>query len=287
MKTIAQISDLHFGRTDPAIVEGLLADLAGLDLRFIIVSGDLTQAARVSEFEEAHAFLARLPVPYLVIPGNHDVPPVNIVERFAAPFRRYRRWIAQDICPTYRDGDVAICGINTARRFRWKLNWALGSISGKQITMVEQFFSGMADDVFKILVTHHPFLPPPDTPAEDLAAHAREAIPVFERCGVDLIVSGHLHRAYTGEVGGQSRAVHRSILVAQASTATSTRVRGEPNPFNIIQYEGKRVGLGARVWKDGQFQPQPVAWFEKHADRWEKLGPEAEKTPEAAEPPET
>ena len=280
MKTIAQISDLHFGRTDPLVVEGLLSDLAALRPDFIVVSGDLTQAARIGEFRQAHDFLARLPVPYLVIPGNHDVPPVNILERFIAPFARYRRWIAPDICPTHVEEGLAIIGVNTARRFRWKLNWALGSISKTQIARVGSFFAAFGEDTLKIVVTHHPFLPPPDTPKEDLAAHAEQAIPVFERAGVDLILSGHLHRAYTGEIGGgQPRATHRSILVAQASTATSTRVRGEPNAYNLIQFEGKRVGLRSRVWQGSRFADHPTAWFKKEADRWERITPAAQAVP--------
>ena len=159
------------------------------------------------------------------------------------------------------------------------LNWALGSISKSQIRRVEAFFKAFGDDVLKIVVTHHPFLPPPDTPREDLAAHAAEAIPVFEGCGVDLILSGHLHRAYTGEVGGQGRAVHRSILVAQASTATSTRVRGEPNAYNVIYYEGKRLGLGTRIWDGTAFVPHDTAWFEKAGGRWEPVTEAARETP--------
>jgi 3',5'-cyclic AMP phosphodiesterase CpdA len=277
MKTIAQISDLHFGRTDPAVVAALLQDLRAVQPHFIVVSGDLTQAARPAEFEAARSFLDKLPAPSLVIPGNHDVPPVNIIERFIRPFDRYRRWIAQDICPTHVEPGLAIAGINTARRFRWKLNWALGSISNAQIQHVETFFQPFGEDTLKIVVTHHPFLPPPDTPQEDLAAHAARAIPVFERCGVDLILSGHLHRAYTGETGG--RALHRSILVAQASTATSTRVRGEPNAYNIVQYQGKRLGLGVRVWDGKGFAAHETAWFEKENGRWMPLTETAKDVP--------
>ncbi len=279
MKTIAQISDLHFGRTDPEIVTALLDDLRAEQPHFIVVSGDLTQTAKPAEFEAAHLFLGKLPSPYLVIPGNHDVPPVNIVERFTRPFARYRRWIAQDLCPNHVEPGLAIAGVNTARRLRWKLNWALGSISKSQIARVEAFFRRFGDDVLKIVVTHHPFLPPPDTPQEDLAAHAAQAIPVFEACGVDLILSGHLHRAYTGDLGGQGRAIHRSILVAQASTATSTRVRGEPNAYNVIHYEGRRLGLGTRVWDGKTFVPHDTAWFEKSNGQWLPVTQAAKETP--------
>jgi 3',5'-cyclic AMP phosphodiesterase CpdA len=268
MKTLAHISDLHFGRTDPLVVEGLLADLAAAQPHLIIVSGDLTQKAQHREFRAAKDFLDRLPAPYLVIPGNHDVPPVNIIERFLAPFARYRRFIQPDICPSFEEPDLAVLGINTARRFRWRWNWALGSISKAQIARVAEFFGGMPDTTFKILVTHHPFLAPPDTPHEDLAAHASEAIPVFEAAGVDLILSGHLHRGYRGEVNGQKPGLHRSVLVLQAATATSTRLRHEPNAYNHILLEGRKVGFRVRSWDGARFTGEATSWFEKESDRW-------------------
>ena len=41
MRRLAQISDLHFGCTDPAVVEGLVADLRDARPDLIIISGDL------------------------------------------------------------------------------------------------------------------------------------------------------------------------------------------------------------------------------------------------------
>ena len=82
MKTLAHISDLHFGRTDPERVKGLEDELARARPDLVVVSGDLVQRARVSHFIAARAFLDRLPFPYLVIPGNHDIPVFNPLKRF-------------------------------------------------------------------------------------------------------------------------------------------------------------------------------------------------------------
>ena len=206
------------------------------------------------------------------------MPPVNIVERFLAPFARYRRFIQEDICPDYCEEGLAVLGINTARRFRWRWNWALGSISKAQIARVAAFFRDIPDTTFKIVVTHHPFLAPPDTPHEDLAAHAAEAIPVFEAAGVDLILSGHLHRGYRGQVSAsdlQQPGLHRSVLVVQASTATSTRLRQEPNAYNSILLDGTKVGFQVRSWDGMRFNGLDTAWFEKAEDRWLTLNGEA------------
>src|SRR4051812_49132077 len=87
MRTIAHLSDLHFGKTDPAVVEGLVADLAEHKPNLLVVSGDFTQRARRGQYEQAAAFLRRLPTPQLVVPGNHDIPQYDwaFIPRFLTP----------------------------------------------------------------------------------------------------------------------------------------------------------------------------------------------------------
>src|SRR6185503_12471780 len=101
MRTIAHISDVHFGRTDPAVVEGLIKDLSEREPSLLVVSGDFTQRARERQYAAAAAFLKRLPAPQLVVPGNHDIPLFDIVRRFFFPLARYRRHITADLRPAY------------------------------------------------------------------------------------------------------------------------------------------------------------------------------------------
>src|SRR5947199_6327008 len=89
MRTLAHISDLHFGRHDERAVEALLASLDYHRPDLVVVSGDFTQRARSSEFEMARAFLARVAAPKLIVPGNHDVPLYDVVGRFLAPLTKY------------------------------------------------------------------------------------------------------------------------------------------------------------------------------------------------------
>ena len=116
MKTIAHISDVHFGREDPEIVAGLLASVERAKPDVVVVSGDLTQRAKKRQFRAARAFLRELPkVPQIVVPGNHDVSTTNLFERAIRPLARYRRYITEDMNPFYEDDEVAIAGLNTVR----------------------------------------------------------------------------------------------------------------------------------------------------------------------------
>ena len=87
MRTIVHLSDLHFGRTDDALLTPLASVIAKLAPDLIAVSGDLTQRARTAEFQAARAFLDRLPKPQIIVPGNHDVPLHNVFTRFIATAR--------------------------------------------------------------------------------------------------------------------------------------------------------------------------------------------------------
>jgi 3',5'-cyclic AMP phosphodiesterase CpdA len=268
MRKLAHISDLHFGRIDEAVVEALLADLHSLGPDLIVVSGDLTQRGHRHQFRAARAFLDRFEAPYLVVPGNHDIPGVNMLARFAAPFARYQRYIERDMRPLHLDAEIAVLGLNTARPVGPHWNWSHGRINSAQIAHARSVFEPLGDEVFKVVVTHHPFLPPPDAPETKLVGRASLALRTFEGCGVDLLLAGHLHRGYHGDVRTHHAAIKRSILVAQASTATSTRLRNEPNAYNVIEVDGERVGFGVRVWDGALFRYRASGRFVRRDGHW-------------------
>src|SRR3546814_17782305 len=90
-------SDLHFGKTDALLIEPLRDELLRAAPDLVVVSGDLTLAARNREFAEAASFLRDLPASCFVVPGTHDIPSYQAMERFIEPFRRWRRHIGPDM----------------------------------------------------------------------------------------------------------------------------------------------------------------------------------------------
>lgn len=266
MKTLAHISDLHFGRIDHAVVEGLLGDLMERKPDLVVISGDLVQRARRRHFEEARAFLERLPFPYLVVPGNHDIPVYNVVRRFTDPFRYYKRYITHDLSPFHVDDEIAVLGLNTARSVI--LDFSHGRINRSQIERIAEVFGDLPPHVFKVLFTHHPFLPPPDAPGTRLVGRHKPALSALEACGVDLLLAGHLHRAYSGDIMSFHTQVARSILVAQASTATSTRLRNEANAYNLITIAQPHITFEVRAWEGAAFTGGLVSRYRRREHLW-------------------
>lgn len=269
MKRIAHISDLHFGRIDPAVVDGLLMDLVRIVPDLVVISGDLVQRARTSHFRAARAFLERLPFPFLAVPGNHDIPVFNLLKRFSDPYRLYRRFISHDLSPFHIDSEVAVLGLNTSRSVI--ANFSQGRINLDQIARVRDVFETLPPHVFRIVFTHHPFLPPPDAPRTRLVGRAKIALAALQSCGVDLLLAGHLHRAYHGDITSFHAEIARSILVAQASTATSTRLREEPNAYNVITVNPQSVGFEVRSWRGDAFETATRAAFERRDAVWRPI----------------
>src|SRR5215216_1158767 len=94
MRTIAHISDLHFGRHSLLAARSLSEQLSKMRIDLVVISGDLTQRARRVEFEAAREFLTNINQPRLVVPGNHDIPLFNVLDRFLKPTVKYDRYIS-------------------------------------------------------------------------------------------------------------------------------------------------------------------------------------------------
>jgi 3',5'-cyclic AMP phosphodiesterase CpdA len=243
MRTIVHLSDVHFGRIEPALVGELSAAITRLSPDLLAVSGDLTQRARRSEFAAARAFLDALPFPRLVVPGNHDVPLYNVLTRFVMPLRRYTRAITSDLSPVFRDDEVIVVGVNTARSF----TVGEGKINERQVDEIVRHLSGAPPGLIRIVVTHHPFDLPEGVREERLLGRAAMAMAKLAAAGADLFLAGHLHISHIGHTAERYRIAGHSALVVQAGTV-STRSRGEQPSFNVLRVHRPRIAVQRLVW---------------------------------------
>ena len=274
MRTIAHISDLHFDRIDPPVLEGLVRDIASRGQPTLLVcSGDFTQRARDGQYARAAAYMRRLPGPQLVVPGNHDIPLYNLFRRFFFPLTRYARHITRDLRPSHQDEELLVVGINSARPWTWHWRgfWKDGAISEEQLLDVELRAANLPPDVFKVVVTHHPFIPPPGERPHGIVHGAIRALDEMEKSGIDMLLAGHLHMGYSGDVRTHFEAAKRSVLSVQAGTATSTRRRGEPNAYNWITINNKDdVIIDVRAWDGAQFRTHTVTSFTRSDGVWKR-----------------
>lgn len=275
MITILHVSDLHFGGPYlPDVGEALLRAAHSVEPDIVVASGDFTQRAKEEEFAQARAYLDRLPrVPTIVVPGNHDVPLYRVVERIFTPYKWYREYISEDLDQVVRTDGAVIAALNSTSPLRHITN---GRIDSAQLEFARDAFLDAPEDKVRIVVAHHHFAPAPDYEGGQVMPHGERAIDAFTSSRVDLILGGHLHRAYIGNSLDLYPGLDRThgIIIVQSGTSTSRRGRvreREKNSFNVIRITDELIRITHYMFFDELggfasvsrhiFPRSPVAFF--------------------------
>jgi 3',5'-cyclic AMP phosphodiesterase CpdA len=260
---LLHISDLHFGPVlVPKVAQALLRDANKLAPDVIVASGDFTQRATQSQFAEARDFLAALPpVPQVVVPGNHDVPLYRVWERLLSPYKLYQQYIREQLDDVWQVPGATIVGLNSSRAYTAISN---GRISREQLLFCREAFAQTPPQDARIVVAHHHFAPAPDYEGSQTVPKSRRALDIFVQLKIDLILGGHLHRAYVGNsldvYAGKDR--EHGIVIAQCGTSTSRRGRGrerEKNSFNLVRIGERDIFVTHFMYFDDADEFAPIA----------------------------
>ena len=270
MRTLVHLSDLHFGRIDLALIEPLRRAVIEAQPDLTVISGDFTQRARRSQFAAARAFVESLQLRTLVVPGNHDIPLYDVVERLAAPLRRYRQYISAELEPEYEDDEMIVIGVNTARALVFP--FGEGRINEQQVDRIMQRLSAVPAAKMRVIVTHHPFDLPPGVHERRLLGRSALAMARLGVSNADLFLSGHLHISHVSHVADRYTAGGHTGLIVQAGTV-STRSRGEQPSFNVLRIQRPQIELLRRTWDDvaGSFTSHAVGRYQHNAHGWSTI----------------
>jgi 3',5'-cyclic AMP phosphodiesterase CpdA len=256
MTRIVQLADLHFGTEDPGAMEAAADLIAGMKPDALLICGDLTQRGKQSEFAASKVWLDQFEMPQLVVPGNHDTPLLNAVSRVSRPFSRFTRYFSDRTAPVDIGGWRA-AGLNSARGWQARTNWAEGSINPAHLSVA-------LDEIGErpgILVCHHPLKPPATAPLRTRTVRGARASAAVAKSPVKLVLSGHVH--------GASADLHtypEGAYLALTAGTLSTRLReGQPS-FNLIEIEDDGVGVSAHRYDGKRFDTHTLgAWrFERN-----------------------
>ncbi len=225
MTLLLQVSDPHFGTERPAVVEALVRLAHARRPDVLLLSGDITQRATARQFAAALAFVQRLQVPrVLAVPGNHDIPLWHLPARLLQPYARYRAAWGPVLEPVFDSADVLLLAVNTTRWWRHQD----GQVSAQQVQRVAERLARAPAAQRRVVMVHQPLAV---AHAEDerhrLHGHA-QALQQWGAAGVDMILSGHIHRPAVLPLATGGWAV-------LAGTAVSRRVRPDAgNSVNLI-----------------------------------------------------
>lgn len=235
---ILHLSDLHFGTERPECLEAIHQFCQAHPLEAVVVSGDLTQRARFAQFYACKRFLDQLSTPYLVIPGNHDIPLYHLWNRLFSPFTRYQ-FFFRELEPTLETENFYLIGVNSIRcRYHTK-----GHLSLEQIQRIDQKLAQAPSSKIKIIVSHQPFYVPFHNKRgfKDSPLMAKIALEAWARHGLFAVLHGHLHQPASYDLNCMFRlGVDHPVYDVHAGTSTSHRLhKSQPNSFNLIDAAGK------------------------------------------------
>ncbi len=239
MPSFVHLSDIHFGpRHDAHLADVIVSEINGLNPDIVVLSGDFTLRGRIHEYETAREFLKRIEKPRLMIPGNHDQPLFEPVERLTQPFARYEQYICSSTDTTLECAGLYILGLNDNRRILPGGFW-----SGKQRAWLAAELSKAPGGATRIVVSHHHFLWGGKWRPAGFW-YPQRAFEWLARNGVEMLLNGHTHVPVAVQTP-------QGLVVAGAGTAASTRIRdGWGNSYNLVRVDDEQITISVRQYEE-------------------------------------
>jgi 3',5'-cyclic AMP phosphodiesterase CpdA len=195
----------------------------------------------------------------------------RVAERLLRPHALYQEYISSELDSVLELDEAVLVGLNSTAPRTAITN---GRIRARQLEFCRQAFAHAPEGVARIVVAHHHFAPAPDYLHDETLPQARRAISEFVELGVELILGGHLHRAYIGNSLDVYPGHHRDrgIVIIQCGTSTSRRGRGrerEQNSFNLIAVSDDALEVTHYMYfdEDDGFAPLSRHLFPRHGKR--------------------
>ncbi|MCC5620311.1 metallophosphoesterase [Nostoc sp. CHAB 5715] len=193
----------HLVEVSISAFKSVLEHLTQLDLDFLLLPGDLTQHGEPENHAWLQQFLAQLPFPVYVVPGNHDVP-VLLADQQSIAFADfpyyYTKFGYEDPQQIYYIRQllpgVKLIGLNS-NSFNDQ-GEQVGCLDAKQLRWLEEVLAASADELVLVMVHHNVVEHLPNQSNHPLAnrymlSNSAELLQLLRRYGVKLVFTGHLH----------------------------------------------------------------------------------------------
>ncbi len=253
---IVQMADLHFGVEDPDALLGAEQIIKSSQPDLIAVCGDLTQRGKRTEFYNARKWLDQFDIPIIATPGNHDTPLLNMWTRVKNPFQRYDDNFGDLTRPVSINGR-AIASLNTSRGWQARKNWAEGVVNLDQLEKVLE--SDISENT-GLLVCHHPFLSPPDTPLKVATRRGLRGSRRLAKSSVELLLTGHVHAP-----SAIVRHHEDGKYLAVSAGTLSKRLRHQPPSLNVISIDEHDIQATAWAISGARYESQSLGVWARNS----------------------
>lgn len=159
-------------------------------LSALLVSGDITNFGTREEYQASVKWLNNLPVPPIVVPGNHDA---MVAEPSEKTLDFWIKWSGK-VYPFVRYiNHVAVIGLNSA--IPTLPFTAYGHISRSQLSLLDSLLGKLGDQGYcRVIMIHHP-------PKKGLMKRQKSLLniksfsDILRKRGAELVLHGHSHNA--------------------------------------------------------------------------------------------
>jgi 3',5'-cyclic AMP phosphodiesterase CpdA len=237
------ISDIHFGLQDDRALDWVVQEIAEKRPAAVAITGDLTMRARHREFDAASRWIRALDVPVTVEVGNHDLPYFNLIERFAAPYRRFQGIKRVVECPIALPG-LAIVSLKTVRRWQPRWPWSHGWVTEPALERTLSAIDRLPAGTRVLVACHHPLVEA-GTRGKAWTRGGDHALAELAKRNVLATLSGHVHDAF--DIVSQTP--EGPVRMIGAGTL-SERIRSTPQSFNEITWDGETLDVRVRSIAD-------------------------------------
>lgn len=259
-------SDLHAGPPfDAQVADRVLHDAQQYAPDLFVVSGDFVQRADFADqWQTITTWLAHTPEPRFVVPGNHDVPLYHVYKRLFDPYYFYRQHISTDLTPVMHLQGVSVIGLVSAH------GWCIdsGYVNAGQQDHLKSAVAQVPAGNRRIVVMHHQMLNPPGVKKRARMRNARHMAQLLDECGIDMVLSGHLHLSYVGHTRDLVPELQRGTLICQSGTSTSRRGKSRERhkfAYNTLEITGHDVLIQRHVY---DVQQKIFVIEVEHRQRW-------------------
>jgi 3',5'-cyclic AMP phosphodiesterase CpdA len=240
MTLLFHLSDIHFGLENNRALDWVKREIAERSPAAVAITGDFTMRARRHEFAAACRWVQSLEVPVTVEAGNHDLPYFNVLERFFAPYARFRT-IEHVLERKLVLPGLAIVPLKTTVRMQPRLNWSKGWVTDAALARTLAELDALPAGTRALVTVHHP-LREVGTKGTALTYNGARALAALaRRPAVLAVLSGHVHDPFDlteDTPDGPVRMIGAGTL--------SQRIRSTPQSFNEIVWDGAVLEVDAR-----------------------------------------
>ena len=259
---VLHVSDFHLRRGEaPAPLTALRGLAAEVEPELLVVTGDIAHRGRREELEHALSLLRDLSLPYLAVPGNHDIPFTH--QRFTRPFHSWEETFGATQS-VYRSDELVAVGLNSVRPWRQQG----GALEQEQLEYVAAELDKAPQRALRVVAVHHHLASPPWRARHKRPLARRDSVlQALAHAGAELVLAGHVHQAGIAERHEFEvlDAPADSLVLATAPGFGRPRPRrkGEAQGANVYEADERRLEVTTYAWDGNNLTPVGTRSFSR------------------------